>query len=235
MTQDDPDVLVRRLAAESLAASDPTGWFEHLYVSAREGKAVVPWDHGVPHQLLVRWAEGQQRDPGKMNGREPNRTAPTALIVGCGLGDDAEYVAGLGFDTVAFDVAATAVRTATERFPHSVVRYRTADLLNPPAEWRGAFDLVIESMTVQAVPTTLRREATARVTEFVGPGGSLVVIAASRDQDDEPTAGPPWPLNRTEIEAFGTPDLQPVRINDIRDAAELPGRRWLAEFRRTDR
>lgn len=235
MTQDDPDVLVRRLAAESLAVSDPTGWFEHLYVSARDGKAVIPWDRGAPHRLLVRWAEGRQRDRGKVNGRERDGAAPMALVVGCGLGDDAEYVAGLGFHTVAFDVAATAVRAATERFPDSVVRYRTADLLDPPAEWRGSFDLVFESMTVQALPAALRREATARVAEFVGPGGSLVVIAASRHEGDEPAEGPPWPLTRAEVEAFGTEDLRPVRIDDVRDAAGSPGRRWLAEFRRADR
>ena len=225
MTGPDPDEHARRLAAESLAVDDPTGWFERLYAEAETGETVVPWDRGEPHRLLVEWAEAGELEGG---GRR-------ALVVGCGPGHDAAYVAGLGFDTVAFDVAATAVRAATERFPDSVVRYRTADLLDPPTKWRGAFDLVFESMTIQALPVALRREATARVAEFVGPGGSLVVIAASRDEGDQPADGPPWPLTRAEVEAFGTEDLRPVRIDDVRNAAGPLGRRWLAEFRRTDR
>ena len=149
MTGIDPDEQVRRMAAESLAVDDPTGWFERLYVAAEDGVAVVPWDRGAPHQLLVQWAQAGNLGGG---GRR-------AFVVGCGLGSDAEYVAELGFDTVAFDVAATAVRAASRRFPDSAVRYRTADLLDPPAEWREAFDLVVESLTVQALPDPPRREA----------------------------------------------------------------------------
>jgi len=120
MTGIDPDELARSLAAESLAAADPTGWFERLYAAAEDGRAVVPWDRGAPRRMLVQWAEA----------RELHGDGRRALVVGCGLGEDAEYVARLGFDTVAFDVAATAVRTARRRFPDSAVRYVTADLLD---------------------------------------------------------------------------------------------------------
>ena len=78
-------------------------------------------------------------------------------MVGCGLGDDAEYVSRFGYDTVAFDISESAVRLAQERFPGSTVHYRAADLLAPPAEWRHAFDLVVEIMTVQALPEHLHR------------------------------------------------------------------------------
>ena len=53
MTPVDPDEHSQRLAAESLAADDPIGWFERLYGQARDGEAVVPWDRGVPNPLLV--------------------------------------------------------------------------------------------------------------------------------------------------------------------------------------
>jgi SAM-dependent methyltransferase len=46
-----------------------------------------------------------------------------AIVVGCGLGADAEYLASLGFDTVGFDISQTAIRLARERFPGSAVRY----------------------------------------------------------------------------------------------------------------
>ena len=34
---EDPDVVSRRIARESLDRDDPTGWFENLYAAAAEG------------------------------------------------------------------------------------------------------------------------------------------------------------------------------------------------------
>ncbi|MFG6198790.1 hypothetical protein [Nonomuraea sp. JJY05] len=44
MTGRDPDADATRLAAESLAHGDPTGWFERLYAESASGDAIVPWD-----------------------------------------------------------------------------------------------------------------------------------------------------------------------------------------------
>ncbi|HUR09442.1 MAG TPA: hypothetical protein VM347_43365, partial [Nonomuraea sp.] len=41
VTERDPDADSRRLAAESLAAGDPTGWFERLYAESATGEAIV--------------------------------------------------------------------------------------------------------------------------------------------------------------------------------------------------
>jgi hypothetical protein len=193
-----------------------------LYAAAVEGDAVVPWHRGAPHRLLVEWAESRELDG---RGRR-------ALVVGSGLGDDAEYVAGFGFDTLAFDVADTAVQAARRRFPASEVRYVTGDLLDPPAEWRGAFDFVLESLTVQSLPDPPRRDAIVEVARMVARDGTLLVIAAARKQEDGPVAGPPWPLTRAEVDAFAAGALQPVRIEDLPDPSQPTVHRWRAEFRR---
>jgi hypothetical protein len=52
-------------------------------------------------------------------------------------------------------------------------------------------------------------------------------------RDDSP-AGPPWPLTRAEIEAFGADELTRVRIEHHRDQGDPDWTRWLAEFRRPD-
>jgi SAM-dependent methyltransferase len=218
----DPDDGSGEIAADALISDDPTGWFERLYAAAEAGEAVVPWDRGAPRQLLVGWAEERELDG---EGRR-------AIVIGCGLGYDAEYVAGLGFDTVAFDIAPTAVRTARQRFPDSNVRYLAADLLATPDDWHEAFDLVVESHNVQALPDPPRREAIARVGSMVAPGGTLIVLAAARDEEDGPVEGPPWPLTRAEVDAFAIDDLEPVSIEDLPDPAEPDVRRWCAEFRR---
>lgn len=219
----DADAFARGLAADALAGGDPTGWFESLYRAAESGAGVVPWDRGGPNPYLVGWTPGV---PLAGAGRR-------ALIVGCGLGDDAEYVAGLGFTTVAFDVAGSAVRACRRRFPDSPVRYRAADLLEPPVEWAAAFDLVVESQTVQALPRSLRTTATARVSAFVAAGGTLLVLAGVLAPGADPDDGPPWRLTRPEIEAFATGGLSAVRIEELENPDRPAVRRWRAEFRRT--
>jgi SAM-dependent methyltransferase len=207
---------IGRLVGESLRAGHPTAWFEQLYEAAARGSAEVPWDRDVPQVLLTDWAAGRSFGGGR------------ALVVGAGLGMDAEFVASLGFDTTAFDIAPTAVAEARSRFPSSRVDYRVADLLDPPAEWRGAFDFVFESFTVQALPSPQRAQVIANVGPFVAPGGTLLVVAAAREAD-EPADGPPWPLTRAEIDAFTVGDLEPVTIE--RPVAD----RWRAELRRPRR
>jgi SAM-dependent methyltransferase len=212
-----PEEQARRLADESLAGDDPTGWFERLYRAAEDGTAVVPWDRDSPHQMLVEWAQRRGLDGA---GRK-------AVVIGCGFGQDAEYVARLGFDTVAFDISDTAVRAARKRFPDSAVDYVVADLLEPPAAWRHGFDLVVESLTVQALPRTMRAQATVAVGRLLARGGTLVVHAAAQHGPED--AGPPWPLTRAEVEAFGTDGIVAVQLEDVE---YLGVRRWRAEFHR---
>lgn len=211
-----------RLACAALGTGDATGWFEQLYAEARLGRAIVPWEREAPQRLLVRWAEA----------RSPVGAARPALVVGCGHGMDAEFVAGLGFHTTAFDISGSALRTARERFPDSSVHYHSADLLNPPAAWTGAFALVVESLTVQSMPRELRGLASGNVARFVAPGGTLVVVASALAPGDNPDHGPPWPLTRGEVDAFRVDDLELVILEPVPREAPPSGHAWLAEFRR---
>jgi SAM-dependent methyltransferase len=202
-------------------AADPTGWFEPLYAAAARGDGEVPWDGNAPAAHLVEWTAARDLDG---RGRR-------ALVVGCGLGDDAEHVVGLGFAIVAFDISPSAIRLARERFPDSAVEYVVADLLDAPREWRAAFDLVVESITVQALHVSVRPRAIAAIAGTVAPGGTLLVLSAAREPGDR-ADGPPWPLTRAEVESFATGGVEPVRIEDLRRAGDPWGRRWRAEFTR---
>ncbi|WP_290862437.1 class I SAM-dependent methyltransferase [Hamadaea sp.] len=211
----------RRLAAESVAAGEPTAWFETLYAAAEQGEAVVPWADLEPNPFLVRWAAA-----GRATGHG------RAIVIGCGLGDDAEYLAGLGYAVVAFDVAPTAVAAARRRFPSSEVDYRVADLLDLPPDWIGAFDFVLEVYTVQVLLDEARRTAIANSAALVGPGGTLLVLARARDEDGDP-GQMPWPLTRAEIDAFAADGLSPIAVDEVLDDEDPPVRRWVAEFHRS--
>ena len=104
--------VARRYAQEALAAGDPTGWFERLYDAAERGEATVPWAELRPNPHLLTWAAS----------RGVRGAGEAALVVGCGLGDDAEALAGMGFSVSAFDVAGTAIARCRARFPDSPVR-----------------------------------------------------------------------------------------------------------------
>ena len=192
--------------------------FEPLYVAAAAGERSVPWDRGGPHPLIDAWAS------------DLDGAGRRALVVGAGLGPDAELLAERGFTVVAFDVSPTAIVSARERFPQSAVDYQVADLLDPPAQWRGAFDLVVESLTVQSMPPAFHGPAIASVAAMVARGGTLLVVATAHHGDGGPADGPPWPLTRAEIESFAARGLERVQIEDVRDPG-VPAR-WRAEFRR---
>jgi SAM-dependent methyltransferase len=212
----DPDAVARRRAETALAAGDPSGWFEPLYAAAEAGDAVLPWFRGEPCAELAAWARD---NPGE---------GKRALVVGCGMGDDAELLAESGYDTDAFDVSPSAIKAVLNRFPDTRVAYRTADLLDPPAEWRHAFDLVVEILTVQSLPKDVRATAIASVSDFVAPGGLALVSAVAEEAIDLTAwAGPPWPLNRAEAESFARDGVTLTSLDRIRD-----GGRWWAELTR---
>ena len=200
-----------------MSEHEETAWFERLYAAAETGAAEVPWDRGGPNPFLEQWVRERARDGA---GRR-------ALVIGTALGDDAELLAARGFAVTAFDVAPTAIEAARRRFPHSSVDYRVADLLDLPPEWRGAFDLVAECITVQALPVTWRERAIDAIASTVAPGGTLFVVSGIHDGDG-PRDGPPWPLTREELDRFEH-GLRPV---DVRVARIGDQARWRAEYTR---
>ncbi len=217
MADNEREADASRLSAAALKAGDPTGWFEQLYAQAAAGQAVVPWDRGEPNPLLVEWAVGRPV-PGPHH---------RALVVGTGLGYDAAFLAGLGWGTIAFDISATAITAARRRFPQVPVDFRVADLLNPPPEWTGQFDLVLESYTTQALPVRLRPTVVSHISRFVADRGTLLILGHGREEGEE-VDGPPWPLTRADVESYAGHGLTPINIEDLRPAPD--NWRWRAEF-----
>ena len=198
-----------------MSSHDETVWFEQLYAAAETGDAQVPWFRGGPNPFLEQWV--RERDL-RGEGRR-------ALVIGTALGDDAEMLAARGYAVTAFDIAPTAIERARRRFPDSPVDYRVADLLDLPAEWREAFDLVAEAITVQSLPLSLRDRAIDAIASTVAPGGTLIVVSGIHDGDG-PREGPPWELTREELDRFER-TLRPVEVGVARIGDNA---RWRGEY-----
>ncbi|MGD1713389.1 class I SAM-dependent methyltransferase [Dapis sp. BLCC M172] len=204
MFEQQPEAIqqkVKKLATESQKA-DPTAWFDILYSEAEGDAGQIPWARLTTHPYLQEWLDISQ----------PQGEGRTALVIGCGLGDDAEGLAKLGFQVTAFDISTKAIAWCQERFPNSSVNYVVADLLALNSEWHRKFDLVIESRTIQALPVEMRSQVINCIAPLVANRGTLLVITRIRDNDSVPD-GPPWPLSEKELAEFIELGLQEVRRN----------------------
>lgn len=180
----------RELARVALSRGDALAWFEQLYSEASGDVARIPWADPAGHPLLIDWLAGAPPPP-----------RGHAAVVGCGLGEDAECLAAVGWQVRAFDVSPTAVAWCRRLHPHTTVRYELADLLALPPGWAGRFALVFESYTLQALPEELRARASTALVELLAPGGSLLVITRAREPDED-RGNLPWPLTRHELDRF---------------------------------
>ncbi|MCK6444772.1 MAG: class I SAM-dependent methyltransferase [Planctomycetes bacterium] len=221
MTRDDARKRARELAAEHRSRGDAVGWFEKLYVEAGGDAEHVPWADDEPHPLLVDWLAREQVDG---RGRR-------ALVVGAGLGDDAEGLARVGFAVTAFDVAPTAIEWCRRRFPDTRVDYCVADLFAAPHAWRGAFDLVFECYTIQALPLAIRERAFEPIANFLAPGGTLVVVTRGTDAHLDPHELP-LPLTLAELARFEALGLERTSLLDAVTGETVPLRRFRAVYRK---
>lgn len=230
MTQDrtDPDhhaqardwaALANRLGRHALDDDRPTRWVDDLWSAAERDEVDLPWDRSRPFDVVA----DAIADLGPGDGRR-------AVVVGAALGADAEALAAAGWTTVAFDVSPAAVRLVQERHPESEVDYRLADLLDLPDDLVGAFDLVIEVFTVQAMPPTVRDDAQASIRRLLAPGGQAVVVQHVRGGTD-PLVGPPWMLDRTQMEAFAAHDVSLTSlVEDASPRADRTSPVWVARL-----
>jgi len=211
----------RRLAQESIARGDATGWFEELYRRASGSWDRVPWADLTVNPFLVEW----------LGAPEARACGSRCLVVGCGLGDDAEALSAAGFSVVAFDISPTAIQACRSRFPASRVEYAVADLLAPPSSWTRRFDLVFESYTLQVLPPAARSVAMAALASLVSPRGRLLVLCRARERG-EPEGQLPWPLTREELETLRELGLTELSLEDFLDDETPPVRRFRALFER---
>ena len=211
----------RQLAREFAQRGDAMGWFEELYTQAQGSEQAIHWADMAVNPNLLGWLD-------RRNIRGAGRHA---LVVGCGLGDDAEELARRGFEVVAFDIAPTAIAWCRQRFPRSPVEYVVADVFDPPSNWQEIFDFILEAYTLQVLPTEVRSRAMTSIAALLAQRGTLLVICRGRSATDPP-GELPWPLTTEELETLTNAGLRQGHFEDFFDQEEPPVRRFRVEYQR---
>ena len=186
-----PDEFRERLLKLSEAAQadgEPLRWFEELYAGANRNSDEIPWARMEPHPKMVEWIANHPHVQGK------------ALVIGCGLGDDAELLSAVGFEVTAFDISESSIQWCKDRYPTTEVEYIVADLISPPEGWYNEYDLVVEIHILQAIPEEVRDPAAAQIPGLLNSGGSLLCIGRLAGFQTPNESPPPWPLSRTWLE-----------------------------------
>lgn len=209
----------RELAEQFTDSGDMLGWFDAFYKEAGGNNEQIPWADLEPNRFFREWAE----DVGLQgNGR-------TALVVGCGLGDDARYLDDLGFKVTAFDISPTAIEWAKRLSEGTDIQFEIMDLFAPYHAWLGAFDLVLEIYTIQPLPMELRERVIDSIARFVAPDGELVVVTRGREDSEEPVQLP-WPLSRKDLSRFRENGLKQTDFRAFPGTEDEPDPRWVVRY-----
>jgi SAM-dependent methyltransferase len=217
--EQDPRERTKEIAAEYLERGDALGWFDALYREAAGNNEKIPWADLEPNKFLRLFAE-------QTNLRGNNRKA---LVVGCGLGDDARFLHDLGFNVTAFDISPTAVRWARRLHHDTDIKFVIADLFNPPKEWFQAFEFVLEVYTIQPLPMEMRSKVIDAIANFVAFGGNLLVVTRGREDDEEPLELP-WALSRKDLSRFEANNLKQIYFEEMLGDEEEPVKRFVIKY-----
>lgn len=178
--------------------------FELVYKNADQNPDVVPWANATVHPRFSEWLEKND-----LQGDDKR-----AIVLGSGLGDDAEKLSELGFHVTAFDVSLTAINWAKKRFPDSKVDYHIADLFDLPPEWHDQFDFVLEIYTVQSLKQSFRTDTLNAIVPLLKTGGQMLLICMGREHEVIPQ-GPPWAISMQELQPLVDNGLTIVQQEDF--------------------
>jgi len=118
-------VQYKEMVRDYQQRDDPMGWFDSIYSSAGGDHTEVFWADLAPNPYLVEWLK-----------KHPVSTQrKKAIVIGCGVGDDAEVLSEYGYEVTAFDISPSAIELCKNRYKRTTVNYLVADLFNYPKDW----------------------------------------------------------------------------------------------------
>ncbi|HTB82776.1 MAG TPA: methyltransferase domain-containing protein [Candidatus Sulfotelmatobacter sp.] len=143
----------------------------------------MPWEKGAPSPGLVDFLA-----------THPRLQRGSVCVPGCGFGHDVRELARAGFVASGFDLAPSAIQTATEmtRAAGLDADFFLSDFLrNDPPQ---PFDWIFEHTLFCAIQPAERDDYVRAVLRWLAPGGTYLAV----NYFDCGPDGPPWPTARKE-------------------------------------
>jgi SAM-dependent methyltransferase len=208
----------------------PSGVLPH----GREGNRLLAlWDSQYQKAGSALWDIGRPADELQKVVAEHRVRQCRVVDMCCGSGSDAIYLARMGFDVTAIDVAPTALGQAQDKGRNAgvTVQWLLADILAPPdlkpfdfVYDRGCYH-VVRDQNLPAYLETVRR--------FSHPGTELLLLATRRDEKDPPDAPgvTEEELRFDFLSLFDLDWLREIRLESTH--AGTPG--WSAFFKRNSK
>ncbi len=193
-------------------------WFEELYKENFLKDEHIPWAKMKTNEYLEEYLENNLP-----NGK--------ALVVGCGLGDDAIALSEAGFDVTAIDISESAIKWCVERFDGFGVDFKVQDIFELPEEMLGRYDFVFESQTIQSLPLVLRDKIITAISSLVSENGKVLVIAHGKNAGEKFT-GPPWPLEINEVKLFTMKGFKELEFSIFAEDTALSTLRFRALYQK---
>jgi len=199
------------------AHNKASAWFDDLYKNNKESHENIPWARQAVNPLLQSYLDDVVEHKG------------SALVIGCGLGDDAKALEEAGYEVTAIDVSQTALDLAKEKFSDGNIIFEKQDIFDMPLKYDAYFDFVFEAFTIQSLPVEFREKMIEAVVKTIASHGELLLVAHKREGM---FGGPPWPLTKEEVDLFTHHGLRELSFELHTEESKISKTRFRVHYRK---